>query len=68
MATTLAMASVVAMAVTLTGCARPAGPAAPPGRGATDRMLPAEPTGEEPYRRWGLTAPLAVAPRPGGAA
>ncbi|MCX5526002.1 polysaccharide deacetylase family protein [Streptomyces bobili] len=62
MTLTMAMASV--MAVTLTGCARPAGPAAPPGRGATDRVLSAEPTGEEPYRRWGLTAPLAVAPTP----
>ncbi|MFJ4689792.1 polysaccharide deacetylase family protein [Streptomyces sp. NPDC088766] len=63
------------LTVTLTGCARSADPVERPGRTAAERVRsagpgaergarPHAPAAEQPYRRWGLAAPLAPAPAP----
>ncbi|USQ83025.1 polysaccharide deacetylase family protein [Streptomyces phaeoluteigriseus] len=56
------MAVTLAMTVALTGCTRPADPVEHLGGTAAERGRPEGSAGEEPYRRWGLTAPLAPAP------
>ena len=55
----------VALAATLlTGCAQSVDPIERLGKKAAQRVHPHGPTREQPYRHWGLTAPLAPAPKP----
>lgn len=57
----------VAALTALTGCAQSVDPIERLGKKAAARVRPQDPAGEETYRRWGLTAPLAPAPgRPSG--
>ena len=54
----------VALAATLlTGCAQSVDPIERLGKKAAQRVHPHGPTREQPYRHWGLTAPLAPAPK-----
>lgn len=59
-------AGILAAALLLTGCARSADPVERLGEKAAPRVGSYGPSGsdERPYRRWGLTAPLAAAPKP----
>ncbi|MER6222409.1 polysaccharide deacetylase family protein [Streptomyces sp900105755] len=63
-----ATAAVLAAALVLSACVSACAPSVDPierlGRKAADRVHPHGPSGEPPYRRWGLTEPLAPAPRP----
>ncbi|MBW8799928.1 MAG: polysaccharide deacetylase family protein [Streptomyces sp.] len=59
-----ATAAVLAAALLLSACAPSVDPIERLGRKAADRVHPHGPSGEPPYRRWGLTAPLSPAPRP----
>ncbi|MFJ5301342.1 hypothetical protein [Streptomyces sp. NPDC088350] len=55
----------VALAATLlTGCAQSVDPIERLGKKAAQRVHPHGPSREQPYRHWGLTAPLAPAPKP----
>ena len=55
----------VAVAATLlTGCAQSVDPIERLGKKAAQRVHPHGPAPEQPYRHWGLTAPLAPAPKP----
>ncbi|MEV6478675.1 hypothetical protein [Streptomyces sp. NPDC051576] len=55
----------VALAATLlTGCAQSVDPIERLGKKAAQRVHQHGPTHEQPYRHWGLTAPLAPAPKP----
>ncbi|WOX11926.1 hypothetical protein [Streptomyces sp. N50] len=55
----------VALAATLlTGCAQSVDPIERLGKKAAQRVHPHGPSRERPYRHWGLTAPLAPAPKP----
>ncbi|WP_262056190.1 hypothetical protein [Streptomyces sp. STR69] len=55
----------VALAATLlTGCAQSVDPIERLGKKAAQRVHPHGPAREQPYRHWGLTAPLAPAPKP----
>ncbi|MFJ9423994.1 polysaccharide deacetylase family protein [Streptomyces sp. NPDC101249] len=57
------LAAVLAAAL-LAGCAQSVDPIERLGKKAAQRVRPHGPAAEPPYRRWGLTAPLAPAPRP----
>lgn len=48
----------------LAGCAQSVDPIERLGKKAAARVRPHGPAGRDAYRRWGLTAPLAPAPRP----
>lgn len=48
----------------LTGCAQSVDPIERLGKKAAQRVHPHGPSREQPYRHWGLTAPLAPAPTP----
>ncbi|WP_405991423.1 polysaccharide deacetylase family protein [Streptomyces sp. NBC_00986] len=55
----------VALAATLlTGCAQSVDPIERLGKKAAQRVHPHGPSREQPYRHWGLTAPLPPAPKP----
>ncbi|MEV0737127.1 hypothetical protein AB0I51_14380 [Streptomyces sp. NPDC050549] len=55
----------VALAATLlAGCAQSVDPIERLGKKAAQRVRPHGPAREQPYRHWGLTAPLAPAPKP----
>ncbi|WP_406455695.1 hypothetical protein OH768_20655 [Streptomyces sp. NBC_01622] len=55
----------VALAATLlTGCAQSVDPIERLGKKAAQRVRPHGTAREQPYRHWGLTAPLAPAPKP----
>ncbi|MEV0485832.1 hypothetical protein AB0I69_35165 [Streptomyces sp. NPDC050508] len=55
----------VALAATLlTGCAQSVDPIERLGKKAAQRVHPHGPSREQSYRHWGLTAPLAPAPKP----
>ncbi|MFJ9628823.1 hypothetical protein ACIQPR_03580 [Streptomyces sp. NPDC091280] len=55
----------VALAATLlTGCAQSVDPIERLGKKAAQRVHPHGPAPEQPYRHWGLTAPMAPAPKP----
>ncbi|MFJ9245937.1 hypothetical protein [Streptomyces sp. NPDC101776] len=56
--------AVVLAATLLTGCAQSVDPIERLGKKAAQRVHPHGPTREQPYRHWGLTAPLAPAPTP----
>ncbi|MFI6545322.1 hypothetical protein ACIBO9_18985 [Streptomyces prunicolor] len=56
--------TVVLAATLLTGCAQSVDPIERLGKKAAQRVHPHGPTREQPYRHWGLTAPLAPAPKP----
>ncbi|MDH6217494.1 polysaccharide deacetylase family protein [Streptomyces pseudovenezuelae] len=60
-----ALVATVLAAALLTGCAQSVDPIERLGRKAAQRVHPHGPAGaaQLPYRRWGLTAPLAPAPR-----
>ncbi|MFI1162272.1 polysaccharide deacetylase family protein [Streptomyces sp. NPDC020801] len=49
-------------AALLTGCAQSVDPIERLGRKAAQRVRPANPAAVQPYRRWGLTAPLPAPP------
>ncbi|MER5751606.1 polysaccharide deacetylase family protein [Streptomyces sp. NPDC002088] len=55
---------VLASAVLLTGCAQSVDPIERLGKKAAQRVRPHGPAGQQAYRHWGLTAPLAPAPKP----
>ncbi|WP_406123107.1 hypothetical protein [Streptomyces sp. NBC_00989] len=59
----VAVASAAALLV-LTGCAQSVDPIERLGKKAAQRVHPHGPSREQPYRHWGLTAPLAPAPKP----
>jgi hypothetical protein len=54
--------AVVLAAALLTGCAQSVDPIERLGKKAAQRVHPHGPAREQPYRHWGLTAPLAPAP------
>ncbi|MEW1643268.1 hypothetical protein [Streptomyces sp. NPDC091219] len=54
--------TVVLAALLLTGCAQSVDPIERLGKKAAQRVHQHGPTPDQPYRRWGLTAPLAPAP------
>ncbi|WP_328829650.1 hypothetical protein OHT77_18805 [Streptomyces sp. NBC_00252] len=56
--------TVVLAATLLTGCAQSVDPIERLGKKAAQRVHQHGPTHEQPYRHWGLTAPLAPAPTP----
>jgi hypothetical protein len=56
--------AVVLAATLLTGCAQSVDPIERLGKKAAQRVHPHGPTREQPYRHWGLTAPLAPPPKP----
>ncbi|MFJ8197819.1 polysaccharide deacetylase family protein [Streptomyces sp. NPDC096152] len=58
------VAAALLAAVLLTGCAPSVDPIERLGRKAAQRVRPAGPAAEPPYRRWGLAAPLPAPPRP----
>ncbi|MFI2643154.1 polysaccharide deacetylase family protein [Streptomyces sp. NPDC018610] len=53
-----------ALPLLLAGCAPSVDPIERLGRKAAQRVRPASPAAEQPYRRWGLDAPPAEPPRP----
>lgn len=57
-------AAVVLAAALLTGCAQSVDPIERLGKKAAQRVHPHGPAHEQPYRHWGLTAPLAPPPKP----
>ncbi|MET8244747.1 polysaccharide deacetylase family protein [Streptomyces sp. NPDC005202] len=57
-------AAALLAAALLTGCAPSVDPIERLGRKAAQRVRPHGPAAEQPYRRWGLAAPLAPAPKP----
>ncbi|MEV8537456.1 hypothetical protein [Streptomyces sp. NPDC051572] len=59
----VAVASAAAL-LFLTGCAQSVDPIERLGKKAAQRVHPHGPSREQPYRHWGLTAPLAPAPKP----
>lgn len=61
-----ALAAVILASALLAGCAQPTGPADPRGGPAerTARSAKNPTHTEQPYRRWGLTAPLPAPPSP----
>jgi peptidoglycan/xylan/chitin deacetylase (PgdA/CDA1 family) len=59
-----AAALLTAAALLLAGCAQSVDPIERLGKKAADGVRPHSPTGEQPYRHWGLTAPLPAAPHP----
>lgn len=64
-----AVAVVVLASLLLAGCAQPAGPVGPGGAKPGDRAAHSARSADgqaQPYRRWGLTAPLAAPPPPPG--
>ncbi|MDQ0992531.1 polysaccharide deacetylase family protein [Streptomyces sp. V3I7] len=59
-----AAAAVLAAAALLTGCAQSVDPIERLGKKAAQSVRSHTPAARQPYRRWGLPAPLAPAPRP----
>ncbi|MFJ2905937.1 polysaccharide deacetylase family protein [Streptomyces sp. NPDC087212] len=60
----LLLAALLAAALPLAGCAQSVDPLERLGKKAAEGVRPHGPTAQPPYRRWGLAAPLAPAPRP----
>nr|WSY52434.1 hypothetical protein OG999_21500 [Streptomyces sp. NBC_00886] len=56
--------AVALAAALLTGCAQSVDPIERLGKKAAQRVHPHGPSREQPYRHWGLTAPLPPAPKP----
>lgn len=59
-----ATAALLTAALLLAACAPSVDPIERLGMKAADRVRPHGPAGAQPYRRWGLSAPLSPAPRP----
>ncbi|MER7838881.1 polysaccharide deacetylase family protein [Streptomyces sp. NPDC096040] len=59
-----ATAALLAAALLLSGCAQSVDPIERLGKKAADRVRPHGPAAEQPYRHWGLNAPLLPAPHP----
>ncbi|MGW0870362.1 polysaccharide deacetylase family protein [Streptomyces sp. NPDC002740] len=61
--TVLLILTTLTTLATLAGCAQSVDPIERLGKKAAARVRPHGPAGQDAYRRWGLTAPLAPAPR-----